>query len=178
MRIAAVAVVGNVLSGVTGGKINVNIAYLIVGILFTELGFLDKQHLTKANAYGFVMVSLFSLTANSMGALTPESLKEMLLPIAAMLVFGIIALGIGGAIVGKVFGYEWPLGFAIGACAMLGYPSTQIVTDDVCKALECSDEEKDKIRNYLLPKMLVAGFTTVTIASVAFAGIVAPTIFK
>ena len=69
-------------------------------------------------------------------------------------------------------------GFAIGACAMLGYPSTQIVTDDVCKALECSDEEKDKIRNYLLPKMLVAGFTTVTIASVAFAGIVAPTIFK
>ena len=61
---------------------------------------------------------------------------------------------------------------------MLGYPSTQIVTDDVCKALECSDEEKDKIRNYLLPKMLVAGFTTVTIASVAFAGIVAPTIFK
>ena len=61
---------------------------------------------------------------------------------------------------------------------MLGYPSTQIVTDDVCKALECSDEEKEKIRNYLLPKMLVAGFTTVTIASVAFAGIVAPTIFK
>ena len=35
-----------------------------------------------------------------------------------------------------------------------------------------------KIRNYLLPKMLVAGFTTVTIASVAFAGLVAPTIFK
>lgn len=178
MRIAAVAVVGNVLSGVTGGKLNVNIAYLIVGILFTELGFLDKQHLTKANAYGFVMVSLFSLTANSMGALTPDSLKEMLLPIAAMLIFGIISLGIGGAIVGKIFGYELPLGFAIGACAMLGYPSTQIVTDDVCKALECSEEEKEKIRNYLLPKMLVAGFTTVTIASVAFAGIVAPTIFK
>ena len=179
MRIAAVAVVANVVSGLTKGTLNANIAYLIAGVVFTELGFLDKQHLTKANAYGFVMISLFSLTANSMGALTPESLKAMLIPIAAMLIFGIVSIGIGGMLVGKfVFHYEAPLGFAIGACAMLGYPSTQIVTDDVCRALECSDEEREKIRGYLLPKMLVGGFTTVTIASVAFAGLVAPTIFR
>lgn len=44
-------------------------------------------------------------------------------------------------------------------------------------ALETNDEQKAAIKEYILPKMLVGGFTTVTIASVVFAGIIVPMIF-
>lgn len=43
--------------------------------------------------------------------------------------------------------------------------------------LETNDEQKAAIKEYILPKMLVGGFTTVTIASVVFAGIIVPMIF-
>lgn len=44
-------------------------------------------------------------------------------------------------------------------------------------ALETNDEQKAAIKEYILPKMLVGGFTTVTIASVVFADIIVPMIF-
>ena len=37
--------------------------------------------------------------------------------------------------------------------------------------------EKVYALDYVMPKMIVGGFTTVTIASVVFAGIIAPMIF-
>ena len=42
---------------------------------------------------------------------------------------------------------------------------------------EFTAEEKEKALAYVMPKMIVGGFTTVTIASVVFAGIIAPLIF-
>ena len=62
-------------------------------------------------------------------------------------------------------------------CALMGYPGTQIVTDEVVNALCASSEDKAAVSNVLLPRMLVGGFTTVSIASVIFAGIITPLIF-
>ena len=177
-KLSIVAVLAGCFSGLTNDTVNVNISYLVFGILFCELGFLEKNALTKAGCYGFATITLFTLGPASYGSLTPDNLLAMAWPIFGMLIFGAISLGIFAAIAGKVLGYSMPLSFAIGTCAMMGYPGTQIVTDDVCRALECTEEERAAIKSYILPKMLVGGFTTVTVASVAFAGIVAPTIFK
>ncbi len=46
---------------------------------------------------------------------------------------------------------------AIGVTALIGYPCTQIVTDEVVDALETNDEQKAAIKEYILPKMLVGG---------------------
>lgn len=43
--------------------------------------------------------------------------------------------------------------------------------------MEGTEEEKAAALNFVLPKMIVGGFVTVTIASVAFAGVIAPIIF-
>ena len=43
--------------------------------------------------------------------------------------------------------------------------------------LDCDEAAAARIQDYLMPKMIVGGFTTVTIASVIFAGIVTPLIF-
>ena len=69
------------------------------------------------------------------------------------------------------------MSIAIGCTALIGYPLTQILTEEVLSVLDIDEETKQKLNNALLPKMLVGGFTTVTIASVVFAGIVVPMIF-
>ena len=158
--------------------LNPNIAYLIFGILFCELGFLEKNALSKAGAYGFVTITLYTLTPTSYTTLTPEQLLDMLVPIVGTLVVGAAGLMLFGAIAGKVLKVSPFMSAAISVCALMGYPATQIVTDDVTKALEdVTEEERTAVYNHMLPKMLVGGFTTVTIASVAFAGIICPMIF-
>ena len=47
-----------------------------------------------------------------------------------------------------------------------------LIPQEVSEAIGRNDREKAAILNYLLPKMLTAGFVTVTIASVLIAGFV------
>ena len=157
--------------------LNPNIAYLLFGILFCEFGFLEKGSLQKANMNGFMMLGLYALTPSSFTTITPAALKEMLIPLVGTLIVGSLGIAVFSAICGKFLGYSAPLSIAIGMCALIGYPGTQIITDDVVNALSASTEEKAAINDILLPKMLVGGFATVTIASVIFAGIVTPLIF-
>jgi hypothetical protein len=74
-------------------------------------------------------------------------------------------------ILGKLFKYSWALSIAIGISCMFGFPGTFIVSQEVCQAVSDTPEEKDFLLAHILPKMLVAGFTTVTIASVVLAGV-------
>ena len=185
VRIAVVAVIAYLVANLTvipGSNptnyiLNPNIAYLLFGIVAGELGFLVKDGLQKAGLYGFTMLCLYSLTPNSFTSVTPADLMDMLLPLVGTLVFGAIGIAMFSIICGKCLGYSVYMSVAVGMCALMGYPGTQIVTDDVVNALNASTEEKAAVSNVLLPKMLVGGFATVTIASVVFAGIVTPLIF-
>lgn len=109
------------------------------------------------------MLCLYSLTPNSFTSVTPESLLDMVIPLVGTLVFGAIGIAIFSVIAGKFLGYSVYMSIAIGMCALMGYPGTQIVTDDVVNALSASSEEKAAVSNVLLPRMLVGGFTTVSI---------------
>lgn len=164
-------------SNPTNYYLNPNIAYLLFGILFSELGFLEKGALQKANIYGFTMICMFTLAPNSFVSVTPAVFMKMLVPLIGTLVLGTLGIALFSAVAGKFLGYSVELSVAIGLTALLGYPSTQIITDEVVAALSASTEEKAAISDVLLPKMLVGGFATVTIASVIFAGIVTPLIF-
>lgn len=157
--------------------LNPNIAYLLFGIIFTEIGFLDKNSLAKSGAAGFLMLGTMSILPGSLAAITPAALLEMIVPLVGMLVFGAIAISIFAVILGKFLHYEPSIAIAIGLTALIGYPGTQVITDEVVAGLECSEEEKAAVKQVLLPKMLVGGFVTVTIASVVLAGLVAPYIF-
>ncbi len=187
VRLAAVAWIALMIANLTvipGSKpvnywLNPAIAYLLFGILFSEFGFLEKNSLTKANAYGFVGgIALFSILPGSFAAISFQRFLQMLFPLVGTLVVGAIAIAIFAVVCGKLLGYSPEMSIAIGMCALMGYPGTYIVTNEVVNGLEGSAEIKEKILNILLPKMLVAGFTTVTIASVAFAGVIGPMIFK
>lgn len=81
MRVAIIAVIAYFISNLTvipGSNptnyiLNPNVAYLLFGIIFGEMGFLVKNGLQKAGIYGFTMLCLYSLTPNSFTSLPRRS---------------------------------------------------------------------------------------------------------
>lgn len=157
--------------------LNASIAYLIFGVLFTEFGFLDKDSLQKANAFGILMLGTLAILPGNFKSITVESLVQMIVPLVGMLAICVLGIAVFSVVAGKLLHYSVPVSIAIGITALFGYPCTQIVTDEVVSSLELDDTQKEIVSAELMPKMLVGGFTTVSIASVVFAGIIVPMIF-
>jgi hypothetical protein len=154
------------------------VLYLVMGVLFTEIGFLDKQSLTKSGAMGLLMLGTIAILPNGVKTITPTAFAQMVLPIFGTLFFAVIFIGLFAFLLGKLLGYNYAIAIPIGLTALVAYPGTQIISEEVVRGLDASETDKKRVLNYILPKMLVGGFTTVTIASVILAGIVAPMIFK
>lgn len=157
--------------------LNTSIAYLLFGVIFTELGFLDKDSLQKANTFGILMLGTLAILPGNFKSITVESLSQMIIPLLGMLVICVLGIAVFSIVAGKILHYSVPVSIAIGVTALLGYPCTQIVTDEVVNSMEVSPEQKAALSSELMPKMLIGGFTTVSIASVIFAGIIVPMIF-
>jgi hypothetical protein len=96
----------------------------------------------------------------------------MLLPLLFVLIVGVIGVSVSGFIVGKILRVSPFLAIAEGLTCTLGFPFTMFIPTEVSKAVGKNKEEQTAILNYLLPKMLTAGFITVTILSVLLAGLV------
>lgn len=157
--------------------LNVAIVYLLLGVLFTEIGFLNRESLQKAGAFGFLMLCLLAYLPGNFSTLTWSGLLSLILPVIGMLVIGVLGIAVFSALAGKLLHYSIPMSIAIGLTALYGYPITQLVVDDIVKNLDAPEEQKQMVNDALLPKMLIGGFTTVTVASVVFAGIIVPMIF-
>ncbi|MBQ4506761.1 MAG: hypothetical protein II971_05875 [Firmicutes bacterium] len=177
-RLGLAGICAYLLTQLTGGALNVNISYLIMGILLRKINFLQKNSLQAAGGYGLCMMAMYAMMFNGLASLTPADLLRMILPIIGMLVIGSIGIAIGSAIIGKLVGYPIPVAIACGMTALLGYPGTEIISREVCDTMEgFTDKEKAMALDFVMPKMIIGGFTTVTVASVVFAGIIAPMIF-
>ena len=84
-------------------------------------------------------------------------------------------------VVGKLFKWSPALSIAAGFSCMFGYPITYTVAMEVVQGVtdggDYTEQEVQRLTDYVLPKMLIAGVTTVSVASVVLAGVVAPMIF-
>jgi hypothetical protein len=149
-----------------GGAINKFVVALLLGILFKELGFLEAKILDKANGSGLTLFMLFLLVYWYLPKATPDALLSMIFPIVVVFALGIIAVALTAFAMSKIFGYSWRLCMAIGISCMFGFPGTYIIPEEVAKAHGKNDEERNYLLGLFLPKMLVAGFITVSIASV------------
>ena len=158
-------------AALTGGVVNKYILCLVFGILFYETGFLEYKIMDKANATGYMLFPLMVIIFLNLPKATPDMIFKLITPIVISFLVSVIGIAIMSFILGKIFKYSWALSIAIGISCMFGFPGTFIVSQEVCQAVAETPEEKDFLLSHILPKMLVAGFTTVTIASVVLAGI-------
>lgn len=181
-KLAIILVIGKMLSDLTIGSnglpvVHPYVAFLLLGVVATEIGFLEKQSFNKAQSAGFMMAGIMILLPGNFASITLASLSTMVVPLVVMLAIGAIGIAVFSFIAGKVLKVSPYVAIPIGLTALLAYPATQIVTEEVVRSLDASDEDKKFVMDQILPKMLVGGFVTVTIASVIFAGIIVPTIF-
>jgi len=158
-------------SGLTDGAINKFIVALAFGVLFKELGFLETKVLDEANSSGFVLFILFTLVYWYLPQATPGLLVEMVYPIVVCFIGALVAISVVAVAAARVSGYSWRLCMALGVSCMFGFPGTLIVPEEVAKSQGKTKEEKDFLVGLYLPKMLIAGITTVSIASVIIAGV-------
>lgn len=143
---------------------------LVMGILFYETGFLEHKILDKANAMGYAMFFCLIFVFVSLPQATPELVRSLVFPL--VICFGVALVGIVATtfVTSKILGYTWALSTAIAVTCLFGFPATFIITDEVTTAGCDNPREKEYCMSHLLPKMLVGGFTTVTIGSVILAG--------
>lgn len=155
-------------------RIDKNVLALILGIVFAEIGFLERDPLNKGNAFGFLMGALMAVIYGGLAGASPQDVIEILVPIVICLVIATIGIGIMSIIIGKFVNIGPWMSFAIGLSALFGFPGTYIVSQEVAKGVAHNEEEKELILSQILPKMLVSGFVTVSIGSVILAGLLAP----
>lgn len=158
--------------------LNPNVAYLLFGLIFARLGFLERDIFTKSNSSGIITFGLLLMLPGSLAKVSPSGLLKMIVPVFGILLLCSIGIILVCSLVGKLLGYSPYTCSAIGASCMLAYPATQIITTECVDSIEWEGDEKQKAMDYMLPKMIIAGFVTVTIASVIFASMIGPVIFK
>lgn len=172
-KVALIAFLATKAAGLTNGAVNALIVCLVFGVIAREIGFLEKDPMTMANSQGFVMIALLTVIFNNLSSATPEMLMSLIGPIIGCLALGVIGLSIFSAVVGKILGIDIYMSIAIGSSALFGFPGTFIIPNEVAAVIAKNDEEKKIILDAILPKMIIAGFVTVSIASVVLAGVMA-----
>ena len=156
-----VPVIGNI-SGLVWG--------LILGIIFTSIGFLDENILTKANSYGIVMFALLMYMFNGLKDCTPAMLSNILFPMFALIVVGVVGMAIVVFFAAKLLKLSFPMAMATALTALYGFPANAIITETTCNNLTDDADERAYLMGRMFAPMIVGGFTTVTITSVIIAG--------
>ena len=173
IKLGIVAWFATLLGGVSFpfiGKISGAIWALVLGVIFTTLGFLDRNSLNRANSYGIVMFALMMYVFDGLKDCTPEMLVSIIVPMIVLIVIGVFGMAVASFVIAKVLKMSFPLAFANGLTALYGFPCDAIITESTCKSLAQTDDEFNFLMSKMFPSMIVGGFVTVTITSVFIAG--------
>lgn len=171
-KLGIVAVIAYYAAKLTGGKVHYFVMCLLMGALFFSLGFLEKGILAKTNSSGLITFFVTILIFSNLATTTPQQVLSVLPALALTALLGVGGTAAAGFVLGKLLNVPFGLAVSLGISCTFGFPTTMLIPQEVSEALGRNEKEKAAILNYLLPKMLTAGFVTVTIASVLIAGFV------
>jgi len=129
--------------------------------------------LSGIDAFGLMMLAIMIMVFGPLATLKPADLAALAVPLLAVFVFGVLGIVLFSAVVGKLLGYSVPMSVAIGLTSLYGFPGTMILSQEAAKGAGENPEEVAAIEGEILPKMIVAGFSTVTITSVVVTSIIA-----
>ncbi|WP_433957493.1 hypothetical protein [Cytobacillus horneckiae] len=172
-RLAVVAYLAFLASELLSPLVSVSpfVLCLLFGVIATTVGFLERQPLQKANGFGFAIMGLMLFIFDGLNQATPSMMMEILYPLVACIVLGVIGMYLFSFIMGKILKVSKEMAFAVSLTALYGFPADYIITNEVIKSLTDDEKEKAVLTSHMLPPMLVGGFVTVTIVSVILAGI-------
>ncbi|MGV8908057.1 MAG: hypothetical protein ACOH1Y_03685 [Propionicimonas sp.] len=161
------------INNLTNGTLNTFVVALILGIVLRSTGVFKPSVLTGIDSLGLMMLAIMILIFGPLATLKPADLAALAGPLAIAFGFGLVGIVVFSLVVGKLLGYSIPMSVAIGLTALYGFPGTMILSQEAAKGAGETPEEVAAIEGEILPKMIVAGFATVTITSVVVTSIIA-----
>ncbi len=171
LRLGLVAWAASAFAAALNDVISQWVVCLFFGVIAAEIGFVDRKPLNVSSSFGFFITALMAFVFAGLARATPEMIMKMAVPLIGIIILGVFGMAVLSILLGKFLGYTKEMSFAIALTALYGFPPTYILPDEASKALAENKEEYDYLMDCMLPKMLVGGFATVTIASVIIAGI-------
>ena len=116
LKLGIVAWFAFMMGGWTG--INGAIWALVLGVIFTRLGFLDTNLLNRANSFQITMFALMMYVFDGLKDCTPAMLKSIIGPMVILIVIGVVGMAIAAFIISKILRMSFPLAFANGLTAL------------------------------------------------------------
>ena len=83
---------GTIVIPVINMKISGAVYALVLGVIFTSIGFLDENAINKANSYGIIMFALMMYVFDGLNGCTPEMLGNIIGPMILLIVVGVIGM--------------------------------------------------------------------------------------
>ncbi|CUR57590.1 conserved membrane hypothetical protein [metagenome] len=161
------------INNLTNGVLNTFVVALIFGIALRTAGVFKPSVLGGIDSFGLMMIAIMILVFGPLATVEPSDVKALAWPLLLAFVFGVAGIAGFSALVGKLLGYSVPMSVAIGLTSLYGFPGTMILSQEAAKGAGETPEEVAAIEGEILPKMIVAGFSTVTITSVIVTSIIA-----
>ena len=154
------------INDLTDGILNTFVVALLLGITIRALKIFKPSVLGGIDSLGLMMIAIMILIFGPLATITPSDVSSLAKPLVVAFVFGIIGIVAFTSLVGKLLGYTIPMSIAIGLTSLYGFPGTMVLSQEAARGAGESPEEILAIEHEILPKMIVAGFATVTITSV------------
>ena len=170
-KLALVAWAAVSFAGLFNDVIHPYIMTLLFGLLAYYLGFLEEDILTKANSISFLMLLLIAALLPSMSQATPQLIVSMIVPLLVGFALGVVGIGVMSYVVGRLIGLSPAMAISIGSTALYGFPGNYMIVQEVARSASQDPEEQRAVLSYIMPPMIVGGYSTVTIGSVLLTGI-------
>jgi len=156
----------------TFGYLHPFVIALLFGIVLSELGLLKKNVLSGIDAFGLMMLAILIIVFGPLASISVNDLIALIWPLLVTFVVGLAGNVASSLIAGKILNYSPAMSIGIGFTALYGFPGTMILSQEAASSVGETKEETAVIQSQILPKMIIAGFSTVTITSVIITSII------
>ncbi|PKR86371.1 hypothetical protein [Heyndrickxia camelliae] len=168
------ASLGTVIGSFTG--VSSTIWCLIIGVLGSALKFYNENIMDKAKASSVAILGTIFIVIASMSTVSLTQFLHFIPQILAIILIGQFGILTGGFIFSKLFRVHPYKGMSLALTSMFGFPADYILCQEVSRSVGRTEEGQQNLLNELSPPMLIAGFTTVTVASVIIASVLVKTL--
>lgn len=131
---------------------------------------MPKNLLQKGQTSGFINMVVFAAIIPALADISIKDLVSLIVPLLIVFAVSVVAIFLAMKVLPgwKILG-DKSMAFGIGFCQMLGFPSTYLISVEVCNAVAETEDEKDYLMSRVMPRLVVGGMAAM--ASILVAGV-------
>lgn len=144
---------------------------LILGVVFTDLGYLPSNSLEKAKSFGWLMMILMTSVFARISTVPFSVFLELLPKVIVVFALGIPSLLLFSYLCGKLLKEDSWMSMVIGLCALYGFPPSYSLSKEAIESATNEPTFRLYLRHHIMPKMLISGAVSVVFVSVILASL-------